>query len=84
LAAAVVFQFLLRRMPGVYLKIGSVPRQGFLSVFCAPVLTKKKITCYKSRALDEIHSVGFLKIDSYVFNERLLTVLLVECLDKYD
>lgn len=64
-------------MPGVYLKIESVSRQVFLSAFCAPVLTKKKITSYKGWALEGIYSVVFLKMDSYVFNKRLLTVLFV-------
>lgn len=53
------FQFLLRRIPGVYLKIESVPRKGFLSIFCASVLTKKKKISYKGKALDGIYSVGF-------------------------
>lgn len=54
------FQLLLRRIPGVYLKIESVPRQGFPSLFCAPVLTKKKIS-YKGKVLDGVYSVGFFK-----------------------
>lgn len=53
------FQLLLRRISGAYLKIESVPRQGFLSIFCAPVLTKKKKISCEGKAPHGIYSVGF-------------------------
>lgn len=55
------FHCLLRTMSDIYLKIESLVRQGFLSLFCVPVLMRKKTTSYKGQALGERHvfKVGF-------------------------
>jgi len=63
-------------MSEMYLKVQGFPRQGFLSVFCVPVVPKRGRTSNKILFF-------FFKWDSYMFNERLFTTLFVWRLDKW-